>query len=153
MHHWIPVFPVHHILHQEFFRNCQSFQQKKVKIFGSFVDFRSDYIDNCIVTANFDFRVFEYTILQYTFYNWTYSVTSVLTFMWCIIVETKQFFFLVQKNNFNSIKKMCCYIHVSFSYRMPRQLLYRLAICVILNFFSYCKAIVLFYSHLCNSFE
>ena len=49
------------------------------------------------------------------------------------------FFFLHKKQNFNSTRKMYCYIHVSFSYRMPHQWLWRFVKCVIFNFFSYCS--------------
>ena len=49
------------------------------------------------------------------------------------------FFFLHKKQNFNSTKKIYCYIHVSFSYRMPHQWLWRFVKCVIFNFFSYCS--------------
>ena len=53
------------------FKTIKLFDNKEVKSFGSFLDFRSDYTDNCIITANFDFRVFKHTTFQCNFYNWT----------------------------------------------------------------------------------
>ena len=69
------------------FKTIKLFDNKEVKLFSSFLDLKSDQNDNCIIIANFDFRVLH-TTFQCTFYNWTYSVTSVLNFMWYIMAET-----------------------------------------------------------------
>ena len=70
------------------FQTAKLFDNKEVKSVGSFLDLRSDYIANCIITVTFDFRVFKHISFQCTFHNRAYSVTSFLTFMWCITVET-----------------------------------------------------------------
>ena len=51
------------------FKTIKLFDNKEVKLFGSFLDLRSDQNDNCIIIANFDFRVFKHTTFQCTFYN------------------------------------------------------------------------------------
>ena len=73
------------------------------------------------------------------------SLLLLLLLLFLLLLLLLLCFFLPQKNhNFNSAKKIYCYIHVLFLHRMPHQLLYRLAKCVIFNLLSYCKAIVQF---------
>ena len=78
------------------------------------------------------------------------SYNYILKFFTSSLILLFLFFFLHKKHNFNSAKKIYCYIYI-FYLATECLINYLYGKMCNFNFISCCKSIVLFWSHFCNS--